>query len=111
MTAQWLLDVVADIGGFFYTIFYALGDISQMELFDILDFGLFKIYDNPLSTYYLTVDLNPQDSLLGQLFSKVLDVIAVPQDITVLQFMLYSVVVVFVLIVLVRWVALFSVSS
>lgn len=111
MTAQWLLDVVGDVGGFFYTIFYALGDISRMELFDVLNNGVVKIYDNPLSTYTLVVNMTPQNSLLGQLFSKVLDTISVPADITVLQFMLYSVVVSFVLVVLVRWVALFSVSS
>ena len=111
MNAQWLLDVVNEIGGFFYTIFYALGDISRMELFDILDFGLFEIYDNPLSTYTLTVDMDPQDAVLGRLFSKLLEIVNVPHDLTVLQFMLYSVVVVFVLIIIVRWLALFSVSS
>lgn len=111
MTATWLLVLVNNVGGFFYTIFYALGDIAQMELFDLLNFGHFEVYSNPLSDYFLTVDMSPQDSLLGELFTKVLEVIQVPQDITVLQFMLYSVVVVFVLVVLVRWVALFSVSS
>lgn len=106
MTA--VFDIFTTIGGFFYTIFSALGAIAQVNIFDFLNNGYFGIFNNPISDYSLVVSMTPQNTILGQLLNKVLSFVNLPSNCTVLMFMLLSVVLCFAVVILVRWVKLFT---
>lgn len=105
--ALYLLDLVNDVGGFFYTVFSFLGDFAVTELFDVLNNGFTRVYSNPLSAYTLSVNMTPQNSILGELLNSILQFVNLPAGTTILEFMLISVVLVFALVIFVRWISLF----
>lgn len=103
-----MLDLINDIAGFFYSVFSGLGDYATQPLTEVLD-GYAGIYANPFTDYQF-VFLAPDTGFLGDILQGILNIFPSldTSTLSVLEFIIGSVVSVLAIIAVVRFLKFFS---
>lgn len=103
-----MLDLINEIAGFFYSVFTGLGDYATQPLSVVLD-GYAGVYSNPFTDYQF-VFLAPPTGFVGDILQGILNLFPAlnTSSLSVLEFIIGSVVSVLAIIAIVRFLKLFS---
>lgn len=103
-----MLLLINDIAGFFYSVFTGLGDYATQPLANVLD-GFAGLYSNPFSDYQFAF-LAPDLGFVGDTLEGILNILPSldTSTLSVLEFIIGSVVSSLAVIAIVRFLKLFS---